>query len=191
MLLLDNYHLVGHCLLYDERGFGSLELIIQQGESDDIFGLQHVCRLGWPNQDLKTALPEGASWGSISVEFTKHYNTCPILLTFGAHVRHLLYQPVVETLGGLLHLGGHYPHLCPKQKHIFNQRHTKYSRRSPIRSLPPQNVSIRLHFPHARRRFCSNTGQSSSEDKKFRPKYLNKRTVISSVPYDKKNTPSR
>ena len=104
---LDNYHLVGHFLVYDERGFGRLELILQQGESDDIFRLQHMCCLGWPNQDLNTELLEGASWRRISVGLKKNYNTCPILLTFGDHARHPLYRLVVETLGGLLQLGGH------------------------------------------------------------------------------------
>ena len=57
--------MLGHCMLNDERGFGRLELFLQRAESDDIFGLQNMCRLGWPNQDLKTALPEGASGGGL------------------------------------------------------------------------------------------------------------------------------
>ena len=63
MLPLYNYHLVGHRLVNDERGFGRLELFLQRAESDDVFGLKHMCRLDWPNQDLKTSLHEGASGG--------------------------------------------------------------------------------------------------------------------------------
>ena len=39
MLPLYNYHLVGHRLVNDERGFGRLELFLQRAESDDVFGL--------------------------------------------------------------------------------------------------------------------------------------------------------
>ena len=39
MLRLDNYHMVGHPLVNDERGFGRLELFLQRAESDDVFGL--------------------------------------------------------------------------------------------------------------------------------------------------------
>ena len=35
----DNYLLVGHRLVNDERGFGRLELFLQRAESDDFFGL--------------------------------------------------------------------------------------------------------------------------------------------------------
>ena len=85
MLPFDKYHLVDHCLVYDELGFGRLELILQQAESDDVFRLQHMCHLVWPNQDIKTAPPEVASWGRISADFTKKYNTCSILLAFGSN----------------------------------------------------------------------------------------------------------
>ena len=62
MLLLDNYHLVGYRLVKYERGFDRLELILHQTERDNVFGLHHMCGVGWPNQDIKTAFPEGASW---------------------------------------------------------------------------------------------------------------------------------
>ena len=58
---LDNYYLVGHCLVNDERGFGHPELILKQVERDNVFVLQHMRRVGCPKQYLKTALPEGAS----------------------------------------------------------------------------------------------------------------------------------
>ena len=62
----------------------------------------------------------------------------------------------------------------------------KSSRRSPICYLPTKNFTICPHFPSVHCRFCSSTGQSSSEDDKLRPKYLNKITAISGVSYSKK-----
>ena len=66
---------------------------------------------------------------------------CPTPLTFGAHDHHPPYQLVVETLKGLLHPGGNFPCLWPKQKHHLHHHHIKSPLRSPIRSLPPQKVS--------------------------------------------------
>ena len=39
MLPLDTYHLVGHRLVNDERGFGRTELLLQWADCDDVFGL--------------------------------------------------------------------------------------------------------------------------------------------------------
>ena len=61
MLPLDTYHLVGHRLVNYERGFDLPELLLWWEECYGIFGLQHMRRVGRPNQYLKTAIPGGAS----------------------------------------------------------------------------------------------------------------------------------
>ena len=56
-----------------------LELLLQRAISNDIFGLQHMCHLGWPNQYLNTALPEDASGGGLVRTFKNiQHMYCPI-----------------------------------------------------------------------------------------------------------------
>ena len=55
----------------------------------------------------------------------------------------------------------------------------------------PQSFTSRPHFSRALRRFYSTAGQLLLDNDSIFPKYLNKGTAVSSVPYTKKTFPTR
>ena len=55
----------------------------------------------------------------------------------------------------------------------------------------PHSFTVHPHFHRALHRFCSTAGQSSLENNVVSPKYLNKGTTFSRVPYAKKTLPIR
>ena len=97
--------------------------------------------------------------------------------------------PVAKPREGLLQTGGQDPCLRPKQEHSLHHRHIEPPRSSHIRYLPYQDLCQTPPFPCALRRFRSTAGQLSSMDNKVRPKYRNKETDVSGVPYFEKTCP--